>query len=79
MSKPSLKQLNAEFAQHHMELVKGNGYFYFMDLDSSPDGAVVYLDIPSIYVCHFNHMPVSRWRAEMAQAAAKIEAWRAEQ
>jgi hypothetical protein len=67
----SLAQLNSaivsEFPGLDIELVKGSGYFYF----SGEDG--LRLSIPSIYVCHFNHMTGEQWAAVIDVVRAAIE------
>jgi len=42
-----------------IELVKGNGYFYFCADDWR-------LDIQSIGVCHLNHGTIYQWKTWMA-------------
>ena len=73
MARPSLAQLNAEFAQHGFELVKGDGYFWFASTADAPDHALEILNPQSVMVCHFTHMPISRWRAAMAEVAEGLK------
>jgi hypothetical protein len=64
MAKFNIKTLNAEIAKHGVELVKGEGYFYFASLD---DRCIAQAkDLESIYVCHFNQMTPAQWRSTVA-------------
>jgi hypothetical protein len=35
MTAATINKVNAEIAKHDVELVKGNGYFYFADLEGA--------------------------------------------
>ena len=65
MARYSITDINAEAAQHGLELVKGAGYFYWSHQDHS--------DIPSVYVAHFSHLDKVRWLVELADATAHVE------
>jgi hypothetical protein len=54
----NIAKLNAKIASRGIELVKGQGYFYFSIIPGFPD------DTPtpaSVYVPHFNRMTASQW------------------
>lgn len=78
MARIGIKELNAEFAHHGFELVKGDGYFYFVGKTMEDDRLLDRVAnrrqdrTTSIYVAHFNQMPVSRWRSIMADMAQEI-------
>lgn len=59
MTRITLTNINRAIAKHHVELVRGSGYFYFADLEGSP---VYNADVvPSVYSAHLTCMPVSEW------------------
>jgi hypothetical protein len=63
----SKADLNRQFKSEGLplELVKGNGYFYFVYDDGTPTG----FDTFSVYVCHFDHLRVADWFAYGADFA----------
>ena len=56
----SLKALNKKAALHDLELVKGEGYFYWVHPE--------FTDIPSVYVCHYSHMDAAGWKLVLNSA-----------
>ncbi len=55
------KALLAMFPQFSkIELVAGNGYFYFGEI-LNKDGSYSHLNVASIYVCRLNHMSLDKW------------------
>jgi hypothetical protein len=57
------RHISSRFPELDIELVKGNGYFYF----SGDDG----MGIESIYVCHLNQCDMDWW---ISTVDASIEA-----
>jgi hypothetical protein len=51
----TLKKVNAAIAHLHVELIRGNGYFYLLDFSGNP------VDDSSIYVYRLNHLSLQRW------------------
>jgi len=71
MSTLTKAKLNKSASQSGLKLVKGEGYFYWLPTE---------LDLPSIYVCHFNHMDDNSWWDELNTATRlKADADEAEQ
>jgi hypothetical protein len=62
----ALKDLNKAAAAHDLELVKGDGYFYWVHPER--------VDIPSVYVAAFSHADRKFWEAELVEAAYGAEA-----
>jgi len=67
--KATLKKINAHLVTlteygDDIELIKGNGYFYF---SVKPESCLVMNEYPywpgpeSIHVCHLNHMSLEDW------------------
>ena len=52
-----------------LELVRGEGYHYF--IYTGPDENVL-VDIDSVYVCYTNTFTAKQWVEEAASAMAKI-------
>tara|TARA_B100000579_G_scaffold394177_1_gene371352 strand:+ start:853 stop:1113 length:261 start_codon:yes stop_codon:yes gene_type:complete len=70
--KPTIKKLNTYLQARvpQIQVVRGNGYFYFADSDDSP----ICVNLPeSIYVCYLNHLTLEQWHLEMDQAVAQFE------
>lgn len=63
MPRLTMRNINAAIAKHHVELVKGDGYFYFADKDDSPvyNAEVV----SSVYSCHLDCMTLQGWAAHV--------------
>lgn len=71
MTAATISKINAGIAQHNVEVVKGNGYFYFADLENSP---TYYADeIKSVCSCHLRCMSLEEWIAYVNEAIAKVE------
>ena len=58
----SIKDLNKSAAAYDLELVKGEGYFYWCHPTET--------DIPSVYVAAFCHLDRVVWESELADAVA---------
>lgn len=57
MTKPTLNKVNEAIAYYGVELVKGNGYFYFADT-----GSRYIADwIPSVYSPRLTTMSLEKW------------------
>lgn len=57
MTAATIKKINAAIAKHGVEIVKGNGYFYFADT-----GAEFVADsVSSVYSCHLRCMTLEKW------------------
>ena len=52
-----------------LELVRGDGYHYFVYVGSEEN---VLVDIDSVYVCYTNTFTTAQWVEEAASAMAKI-------
>ncbi len=59
MTAPTIAKINAAIAQLGVEVVKGNGYFYFADLPGAPEYNAD--RIPSVYSCHLRCMSLEEW------------------
>jgi len=71
--KATLKKINAHLATlteygDDIELVKGNGYFYFA---VKPSSKALY-GPESIFICHLNHMTLEDW---IRHITFKINEW----
>lgn len=64
MAAATIAKINAGIAQYGVEIVKGNGYFYFAELD---DRFVA--QIPSVYSCHLRCMSLEDWIEHVASHA----------
>ena len=51
MTAPTIAKINAAIAKHGIEIVKGNGYFWFFGE----------IDIPSVYTCHLRDLTLEQW------------------
>ena len=60
----NLKSLNKIAAKHDLELVKGDGYFWWAHESTSID---------SVYICHFSHADKQWWLEELDRAIGQIE------
>ena len=61
----SIKDLNKAAASHDLELVKGEGYFYWCHPTET--------DVPSVYVSAFCHLDRAVWESELATAKGSVE------
>lgn len=59
-----MKNLNTLIAPHGLEFIKGEGYFYFMELDNHEVNTVP----DSIYVYALNQAPWEFWEKLMQEA-----------
>ena len=61
--------INAAIAHLNLEIIRGNGYQYFLDLATGDQAG------ESVYVCYLSHMSLDRWvsAAEEARKAFDIE------
>ena len=57
MTTPTIAKINAAIAKHGIEIVKGNGYFWFDDLFARE----TYKDVPSVYTCHLRDLTLEQW------------------
>ena len=55
----TLSTLNKTAKAYGLELVKGQGYFYWVSATA---------DLPSVYVSAFTHLSADQWRAELQSA-----------
>ncbi|MCA0944514.1 hypothetical protein LCM08_06295 [Salipiger pacificus] len=59
MTAATVNKINAGIRHHDVEVVKGDGYFYFAALT---DEAQTSADaIPSVYSCHLRCMSLEDW------------------
>jgi len=68
----NLKKLNKKAALHNLELIKGNGYFYWANLTQETNEMRGGETPESVYVCHFNHLDKSRWMRELESAVRSL-------
>ena len=57
MAKATINKINAAIAGKSVEVVKGNGYFYFADIGND----YVAESIPSYYSCQLGSMSLEEW------------------
>lgn len=57
MTAPTIAKINAAIAKHGIEIVKGNGYFWFDDVSERE----TYTDIPSVMTCHLRDLTLEQW------------------
>ena len=57
----NIKEFNVIAGQTGLELVKGEGYFYWADHKHNAD-------IPSVYVSAFSHLSAESWLQELNEA-----------
>ena len=57
MTKPTLNKVNEAIAYYGVELVKGNGYFYFADTGTRCAADL----IPSVYSTRLTTMSLEKW------------------
>lgn len=53
MTSPTINKINAAIAKHGVEIVRGNGYFYFIGPEAEK--------IPSIYTCHLRDLTLQEY------------------
>jgi hypothetical protein len=55
MTVPTIQKINQKIAEHGVEIVKGNGYFYFAAIsDDAPE-------IPSVYTMRLRDLSLEEW------------------
>ncbi|QXN71407.1 hypothetical protein RCHARTNEY_38 [Rhodobacter phage RcHartney] len=64
MTAATLTKINAEIAKHGVEVVKGNGYFYFADTGE----AYLADHIPSVYSAQLRALSLEEWVAHVEDA-----------
>lgn len=57
MTAATVTKINAEIAKHGIEVVRGNGYFYFADTGE----AYLADSIPSVYSAQLRCMTLEKW------------------
>ena len=71
MTAPTIKKINDILASDGVEVVKGNGYFYFADTGE----AYIAQHIPSVFMMHLRGMSLEDWVAHARDyIAAKVAA-----
>ena len=68
MTVATMNKINANIARHGVEVVKGNGYFYFADLEDSLEYNAD--KINSVYSMQLRCMSLEDWIAHVDQALA---------
>lgn len=63
MARFSIAAFNKELEPHKLELVKGEGYFYFADTDAN-DLQAIRLKSTSVMTHAFKFLSPAQWRAE---------------
>jgi len=58
MTRATIRGVNKRIAKYGVELVRGPGYFYFMDLDDTPYGLP---EVDSVYVYTLTSFTVEQW------------------
>lgn len=66
MTAPTFNKINAAIARNGVELVKGEGYFYFAALDGAPGG--IEEAIPSVYSMQIRCMTLEQWIEHVEEA-----------
>lgn len=61
MTQATIRKINDAISKHGVEIVKGDGYFYFADLSNSPDYNADH--ISSVYSCFLRCMSLESWIA----------------
>jgi len=68
----NLKKLNKKAALHDLELVKGKGYFYWVNLTQKSLEMRGGYAPESVYICHWNHVSEGRWMRELETAVRSL-------
>ena len=68
----NLKKLNKKAALHDLELVKGQGYFYWVNLTQKSLEMRGGYAPESVYICHWNHVSEGRWMRELETAVRSL-------
>lgn len=64
MTAPTIQKINQQIADHGVEVVKGNGYFYFAAIS---DDAI---EIPSVYTMRLRDLSLEEWVEHVSGAFA---------
>jgi hypothetical protein len=64
MTAATINKVNAAIQSHGVELVKGNGYFYFAMLNDDA------LEVPSVYSMTLRYMSLEDWVQHVEEAVA---------
>lgn len=59
MTAATINRINAAIEKHGVMICKGDGYFFFADLDDSPDFNAD--KIESVYTCHLRALSLEDW------------------
>lgn len=64
MNHPTMKEINRQLALYGIELVKGEGYFYFWALNTRTAKILNNLESTSVWVYRLNEHTVEEWVEE---------------
>ena len=67
MTAATMNKINAAIEKHGVELVKGNGYFYFADIGE----AFVADNIKSVYAMNLRCMSLEDWIKHVEEGVAQ--------
>jgi hypothetical protein len=68
MTAATINKINASIAKHGVEIVKGDGYFYFADLSESPEYNAD--QITSVFSCTLRCMSLEDWVSHVESGLA---------
>ena len=66
MTAATISKINANIARHGVEVVKGNGYFYFADLEGAPEYNADKID--SVFSMQLRCMSLEDWISHVDEA-----------
>ena len=66
MTAATISKINANIARHGVEVVKGNGYFYFADLEDAPEHNAD--KINSVFSMQLRCMSLEDWISHVDEA-----------
>lgn len=66
MTAPTINKINAAIAKHGVQVVRGDGYFYFADLPGSPEYKAD--NIRSVFSTTLRCMSLEDWVAHVEAA-----------
>ena len=69
MTAATINKINKQIARHGVEVVKGNGYFYFADLPNAPEYNAD--KITSVFAPNLRCMSLEYWVAHVEDALAQ--------
>lgn len=64
MSAATLNKINAAISKHHVEVIRGEGYFYFQDLPTAGEEFPAQR-IASVWSAHLRCMSLEDWIAHV--------------